>query len=86
MVDGADMKFRNEPCHTTLTTDQLNELVAIVLETHGSMLRRPEFNDTMLMLFEDIAGLEMMTNSQRTRLLKILWSRLQRSNGADQHD
>jgi hypothetical protein len=84
MVDGADMKFRNEPCHTTLTTDQMNELVAIVLETQGSMLRRPDFNDAMSMLFEDIAGLELLTNSQRNRLLKILWSRYQRSNSADQ--
>jgi len=84
MVDGADMKFRNKPCHTTLTTDQMNELVAIIAEEHGSMLPRPDFNDAMSMLFEDIAGLELLTDSQRNRLLKILWSRYQRSNSADQ--
>jgi hypothetical protein len=48
------------------------------------MLRRLEFNDAMLMFFEDIAGLETLTNSQRNRLLKILWSRYQRSNSAGQ--
>jgi len=84
MVDGAGMKSRNEPCCINLTSAQLNEMVAIIIEDHGSMLRRLEFNDAMLMFFEDIAGLETLTNSQRNRLLKILWSRYQRSNTADQ--
>jgi hypothetical protein len=30
MLDGADMKSRNEPGRTNLTTDQINELVAII--------------------------------------------------------
>jgi len=84
MMDGARMRSRNEPCWTKLATAQLHELVAIVTDDHGSKLPRPEFNNTMLMLFEDIAGLEMLTNSQITRLLKTLWSRYQRSNSADQ--
>lgn len=84
MVDGAGMKSRNEPCCINLTSAQLNEMVAIIIEDHGSMLRRLEFNDAMLMFFEDIAGLETLTNSQRNRLLKILWSRYQRSNSAGQ--
>lgn len=80
MVDGARMRSRNEPSCTTLTIAQLNELVAIVREDHGSMLPRQEFNNIVLMLCEDIAGLEQMTNTQRNRLLKNLWSRYQRSN------
>jgi hypothetical protein len=80
MVDGAHMRSRNEPCCTKLTTAQLNELVAIITEDHGSMLPRPKFNDVVLMLCEDIAGLEMLTPTQRNQLLKKLWPRYQRSN------
>ena len=74
------MRSRNEPCCTKLTTAQLNELIAIIAENHGSVLGRPEFNDIVLMLCEDIAGLELLTPIQRNQLLKKLWSRYQRSN------
>jgi hypothetical protein len=47
MVDGARMRSRNEPCCTKLTTAQLNELIAISAENHGSMLGRPKFNDVV---------------------------------------
>jgi hypothetical protein len=80
MVDGACMRSRNEPCCIKLTTAQLDKLVAIIAEDHGLMLARPEFNDVVLMLCEDIAGLEMLTPTQRNQLLKKLWSRYQRSN------
>lgn len=79
MVDGARMRSRNEPCCTNLTTDQLDVLVDNIIEDHGSMLHRPEFNDVVLMLCEDIAGLELLTPAQRNQLLKKMWSRYQRS-------
>jgi len=86
MVDGARMRSRKESCCVNLTTDQLNMLVVeIVTEDNGSMLPRQEFNEIVLMLFEDIAGIEQMTHNQRNQLLKKLWSRYQRSNSADQH-
>lgn len=78
------MKSRNEPRWTTLTTAQLNDLGAILVEDHGSMLPRPEFNDVVLMLCEDIAGLELLTPIQRNQLLKKMWSRYPRFNSADQ--
>lgn len=74
------MRSRNEPCWTTLTTDQIDMLVNIVTEDHGSVLTRQQFNDIVLMLSEDIAGLEMLTPTQRNQLLRKLWSRYQRSN------
>ena len=80
MVDGARMRSRNEPCCTTLTTAQLDKLVAIIAEDHGGGLRKPKFNDVVLMLCEDLAGLELLTPIQRNQLLKKLWSRYQRSN------
>jgi hypothetical protein len=84
MVDGADMRSQKHSCWTTLTTDQFSELIAIIIEDHGTTLQRERFNDAMLILFEDIAGFELLTNSQRNRLLKTLWSRYQRSGSADQ--
>ena len=80
MVDGARMKSRQQSCCTKLTTAQLTELVTIIAEDHGSMLSRPEFNDVVLMLCEDIAGLELLTHTERNQLLKKMWSRYQRSN------
>jgi hypothetical protein len=79
MVDGARMRSRTEPCGTKVTIAQLNELVAIITDDHGSVLNRSEFNDAVLMLCENIAGLEMLGPSQRNQLLKNLWSRYQRS-------
>ena len=75
MVDGARMKSRQQSCCTKLTTAQLTELVTIIAEDHGSMLSRPEFNDVVLMLCEDIAGLELLTHTERNQLLKKMWSR-----------
>ena len=80
MVDGARMRSRQQSCCTKLTTAQLKELVAIIAEDHGPHLHRQPFNDVVLMLCEDIAGLEMLTPTQRNQLLKNLWSRYQRSN------
>ena len=80
MVDGAHMRSRNEPRCTTLTPAQLNELIAIIAEDHGLDLRQHRFNDIVLMLCEDIAGLETLTPIQRNQLLKKLWSQYQRSN------
>ena len=73
MVDGAHMRSRNEPRCTTLTPAQLNELIAIIAEDHGLDLRQHRFNDIVLMLCEDIAGLETLTPIQRNQLLKKLW-------------
>ena len=41
-----------------LTENELRELVDLVVNTHGSSLSEEAFNDAVLMLFEDIAGME----------------------------
>ena len=37
---------------------ELRELIDLVVNTHGSFLSEEAFNDAVLMLFEDIAGME----------------------------
>ena len=41
-----------------LSENELRELIEIVAHFHGSSLSEEAFNDAVLMLFEDIAGME----------------------------
>ena len=41
-----------------LSENELKELIEIVVHSHGSSLSEEAFNDAVLMLFEDIAGME----------------------------
>jgi hypothetical protein len=41
-----------------LTENELRELIELVVHSHGSYLSEEAFNDAVLMLFEDIAGME----------------------------
>ncbi len=41
-----------------LSENELKELIEIVVRSHGSSLSEDAFNDAVLMLFEDIAGME----------------------------
>ena len=41
-----------------LSENELRELIEIVVHSHGSSLSEEAFNDAVLMLFEDIAGME----------------------------
>ena len=41
-----------------LSENELRELIEIVVHSHGSYLSEEPFNDAVLMLFEDIAGME----------------------------
>jgi hypothetical protein len=60
-----------------LENDQLNTLVEIIREQWGDTLSRAEFNDTMLQLFENIAGFETLPTKLSQRYLKILWQSYQ---------
>ena len=57
--------FDSQSPHT-LNDDELNRLVAIVVEQFGADLRRRQFNDTVLAMFEDIAGLENYPDKDRS--------------------
>ncbi len=56
-----------------LTRDQVSMLVRIIREDSGDSVSRPEFNDSMLLIFENIAGFESLSAKDSTRLLSRLW-------------
>jgi hypothetical protein len=60
-----------------LDNDQLNTLIEIVREQSGDKLSRADFNDTMLQLFENIAGFETFPWKVSRRYIKILWQSYQ---------
>ena len=54
-----------------LSENELRELVEIVVHSHGSSLSEEAFNDAVLMLFEDIAGMESCL--LHDHYLDLLW-------------
>ena len=65
-----------------LESDQLNMLVEIIREQSGDTLSRAAFNDTMLQMFEEIAGFETLPRKLSQRYLKILWQSYQNAHRA----
>ena len=61
------------PMHQ-LDDDQLATLISIVIEESGDKLTRRQFDDAVLMLFENIAGFESLPRRQADRYLKSLWT------------
>ena len=71
--DGACMKTQHtSPVHR-LEKDQLAMLVTIVIEESGDKLSRAQFNSTVSLLFENIAGVERLSCKQAGRYLRTLW-------------
>ena len=60
---------------TELSIDQQNTLVEIISDQSGPHLTFDEFSDQMLMLFEDISGFEVITDSESETLINQLWSK-----------
>lgn len=60
-----------------LDSDQLNTLVHIVREQSGDALSRAEFTDAVLLLFENISGLESLPRRSSQRFIRILWQSYQ---------
>ena len=59
---------------TELSTDQKKTLVEIISDQFGPHLLFDEFTDQALMLFEDISGFEVITDSELQILVNQLWS------------
>jgi hypothetical protein len=59
---------------TELSIDHQNTLVEIISDQSGPHLTFDEFTDHVLMLFEDISGFEVMTDSESQSLINQLWS------------
>ena len=60
---------------TELSIDQQKTLVEIISDQSGPHLSFDDFTDQMLQLFEDIAGFEMITDSESQILINQLWSK-----------
>ena len=60
---------------TELSIDQQKALVEIISDQSGPHLTFDEFTDHVLMLFEDISGFEVITDSESKTLINQLWSK-----------
>ena len=58
---------------TELSTDQQKTLVEIINEQSGPHLTFDEFTDQVLLLFENISGFEVITDSKSQILINQLW-------------
>jgi hypothetical protein len=69
----------------SLSDDELGRLVSIALEEFGQGLNRSQFNEVMLALFEQIAGLETLSRKRSQRYLQLLWLKYQQAILANRH-
>jgi len=60
--------------NTELSTDQRQTLVEIISEQFGPALSFEKFADQMLLLFEDISGFEVISDSESKTIINQLWS------------
>ena len=58
-----------------LSIDQQKTLVEIISDQSGPHLTFDEFTDQVLMLFEDISGFEVMSDSESKSIINQLWSK-----------
>jgi len=59
---------------TKLSIEQQKTLIEIISDQSGPHLSFDEFTDQVLMLFEDISGFEVITDSDSKTLINLLWS------------
>jgi hypothetical protein len=60
--------------NTELSVDQLKTLVEIISDQFGHCLSFNEFTDQVLLLFDDISGFEMISDSESQTVINQLWS------------
>lgn len=58
---------------STLTAEQIEQLLAVIIDEFGSRLSQPHFNDAVLTLSEDIAGFETMPQQCLDAILQTMW-------------
>ena len=59
---------------TGLSVDQQKTLVEIIIGQFGPRLSFDDFADQVLLLFEDISGFEMISDSESQTIINQLWS------------
>jgi hypothetical protein len=57
----------------SLTTEQKQELVEIIIEEFGTGMTLEEFTDALLGLLEDVPGFETTKESTINKLTQQLW-------------
>lgn len=66
------MGSQRKPC-SELSESQLTGLAVIIYDEFGGSLNRDQFNNEALILFENVAGLETITNKAKLAYLKMMW-------------
>lgn len=74
-MDGAPVVKRKAPTMYTLTTDQEQQLVEILVEESGEGMDFENFTEALLGLLEDIAGFETAPQTVIDQLIQQLWSK-----------
>ncbi len=59
----------------TLTTEQKQRLVEILIEEFGTEMKQAEFTDALLGLLEDVPGFETAKQNTINKLTNQLWSK-----------
>jgi hypothetical protein len=72
-LDGAPVVKRKAPTMYTLTTDQKQQLVEILVEEFGEGMDFDDFTEALLGLLEDIAGFETAPPVVIDKLTQQLW-------------
>jgi hypothetical protein len=65
---------------TELSIDQQKMLVEIISDQFGPHISFDEFTDQVLLLFEDISGFEVITDSESQTLINQLWRKFHGPN------
>ena len=71
--DGRGMNYEITD-RTELSTDQQQTLVEIISDQSGHNLSFDAFTDQVLLLFEEISGFEMISDSESQTIINQLWS------------
>jgi hypothetical protein len=58
----------------SLTTEQKQEIVEIIIEEFGTGMTLEEFTNALLGLLEDVPGFETTKQSTINKLTQLLWS------------
>lgn len=74
-LDGAPVVKTKGATMYSLTTDQKQQLVEILVEESGEGMDFENFTDALLGLLEDIAGFETAPQTAIDQLIQQLWSK-----------
>ena len=57
-----------------LTTSESHRLITWVIDHHGRRLKRIEFTEIVMNLFEDVSGMEGIDPLDAREIINVLWS------------